>query len=791
MTTTISAVGGTVRRREDPALIQGKGKFTDDIKLVGELTAAFVRSPHAHARINSVDTSAAAAMAGVHAVYTIDDVRDIGPLLAQVPVGKLRPLLADGMVNHAGEAVAMVVAENNATALDAVDAVEVDYEPLEAVLDLKDAASDRIKVHDDEESNVLMAWQGNQWWVIDLPDPRPEIEEAKQRDDVVVVSQEMINQRLIPVPIEPRAVVADWNTGYNEVTLYSASQVPHAVAAAIAKMFGIPSQQVRVVAPEVGGGFGVKLNFYADEVLACFASRELGRPVRWTETRREATASSIHGRGWVGTATLTGTRDGEILGYELDALADMGAYTQSFTVAIPLLGLFVAAGQYGMPTWWNVDLVQTHKMTTDAYRGAGRPETIYYLERIIDMYAREIGMDPAEVRRKNYRPPEDFPVQTQIGLTMDSGEYAANLDALLEAADYTGLRKMQDEARAQGRLIGLGLATYVEVCGFGPSILAETGFSWRTYDLPTSFSGNASVKVNPSGTVTVITGTGPSGQGHKTTWAQIVSDQLAVPVEHIEVKYGDSSEMPNGVGTFGSRSLAADGTATYYATERVKEKAAAIAAHLLEASADDIRFEEGAAHVAGSPDQSVTWAEIAFAAYAKYQLPEDMEAGLEATANHDPSNATWPYGAQLAVVEVDPDTGNVELLDFFTMDDCGVQINPMIVLGQVHGGVTQGIGQALLEEAVYDDAGNLLSGSLIDYPLPTAGDVPSYRSSHTTTPTDVNPLGAKGIGEAGAIGAAQTIVNAVVDALAPMGVTHIDMPLRPKKVWQAMQDARG
>jgi carbon-monoxide dehydrogenase large subunit len=730
-------------------------------------------------------------MDGVRAVYTIDDVRDLGPLMAQVPIGKLRPLLADGEVNHVGEAVVMVVADSPEAALDAVEAVDVDYDPLEAVVDLKDAATDRVKVHEDEESNVLMAWQGNKWWVMDLPDPRPEIEEAKQRDDVVVVSQEMINQRLIPVPIEPRAVQAEWDPGYEKLTLHTSSQIPHAVAAALATTFGLASNQVRVVAPEVGGGFGVKLNFYNDEVLVCKAAKQLGRTVHWTETRREAANSSIQGRGWVATATITGTRDGEILGYELEGLADMGAYTQNFTVAIPLLGLFVAAGQYGMPTWWNIGLVQTNKVTTDAYRGAGRPEAIYYLERIIDMYAREIGMDPVDVHKKNFRPPEDFPVQTQVGLTMDSGDYATNLDALLEAADYAGLRARQEEARADGRLIGIGLSTYVEVCGFGPSILAEAGFSWAGYGLPTSFSGSGMVRVNPSGTADVITGTGPSGQGHQTTWSQIVSDALGIPMDKIRVSHGDSAEMPFGVGTFGSRSIAVDGAATYHAAEQVKEKAAKIAAHLLEASAEDVRFADGGAHVAGSPDQAVEWSAIANAAYQKHLLPDDVDAGLEATITWDPGNATWPFGSNLVVVEVDPETGNVELLDIFTMDDCGNQVNPMIVRGQVHGGVVQGIGQALFEEAIYDDAGNLLSGSLLDYPIPTAGDVPSIYNGHTVTPSDVNPMGVKGIGEAGTIGSAQTVVNAVVDALAPLGVTHIDMPLRPKKVWQAIQDARG
>jgi carbon-monoxide dehydrogenase large subunit len=546
------------------------------------------------------------------------------------------------------------------------------------------------------------------------------------------------------------------------------------------------------VAPEVGGGFGCKLNIYNDEVLVSWASIQLGRPVRWTETRREAANSTIQGRGWVGTATLVGTHDGEILGYELEAIADLGAYTQDFTVAIPFLGLFVGSGQYKMPTWWKVDCVNTHTNTTDAYRGAGRPEAIYYLERIIDMYAREIGMDPGEVRRKNFIPNEQFPgAVSPVGFAMDTGDYETNLDALLAAADYAGLRTEQEKARSEGRYLGIGLATYVEVCGFAPAGLAELGFSWSEYGLPSSFSGSGLVRVHPDGTATVQIGTGPSGQGHQTTWAQIVSDRLAIPVEHIKVRHGDTAESPMGTGTFGSRSAAVDGSATYEAAERVRKKAATLAAHLLEASEDDVVFADGGAHVAGSPDSAVTWADIANIAYMAHKLPEGTEPGLEASVVFNPSNATWPFGSHIAVVEVDPETGNVDLLRYITVDDCGTVISPMIVAGQVHGGLAQGIGQALFEEARYDEAGNLLTGTLIDYPLPTAADLPTFELGHTTTPTDVNPMGVKGIGEAGTIGSAQTVVNAVVDALAPLGVKHIDMPLRPRTVWQAIQEARG
>ncbi len=793
MTTSVSAMGGIVRRKEDPALIAGRGQYVDDIRLNGEAVMAFVRSPFAHARINSIDTAAAESMPGVLAVYTIEDVRDLGPVLAQVPVGVLRPLLADGAVHHVGEAVAAVVAENSYVARDAADSVMVDYDPLPAVVDMKAAVTGTDRAHEGAESNVLVTWFSHDWWpgVFELEDHRPAIAEAKQRDDVVVVSQEMLNQRLIPTAIEPRAVLADWNHGYDRVKLWSSTQMPHALAGAVAKTFGLPSNEVHVVAPEVGGGFGAKLNIYPDEILTVFASKDLNRPVRWTETRRESAFSTIQGRGWVATATITGTRDGEILGYELDGIADMGAYSQNFTVAIPVLGLFVAQGQYDIPLAWQVACVQTNTQTTDAYRGAGRPEASYYIERIIDMYAAEIGMDPTEVRRKNFFKKEDFPATTAIGLTMDSGDYETNLDTLIADVDYAGLRSMQAAAREEGRYIGIGVGTYVEVCGFAPSVLAEFGFGWDAYGMPTSFSGSGLVRINPDGSATVIIGTGPSGQGHQTTWAQVVSDRLGIDFDNVRVTHGNTAESPTGVGTFGSRSAAVDGAATYEAAEKVSKKAADIVAHMLEASADDIRFADGGAHVAGSPGHKVTWAEIAEVAYKPHKGPEGFEAGLEAHAVFSPGNATWPFGSHLAVVEVDPETGNVEILRYVGVDDCGNRINPMIVDGQIHGGIAQGIGQAMFEEAIYDEDGNLLTGSLIDYPIPTAGDLPAFELGWTNTPTDVNPMGVKGIGEAGTIGSAQTIVNAVVDAVSPFGVKHIDMPLRPKRVWDAIQKARG
>jgi carbon-monoxide dehydrogenase large subunit len=793
MTTTTSALGGSVRRREDPALIRGLGNYVDDITPHGTAYVAFARSPYAHAKITSIDTSAAENADGVVAVFTHEDVAHLGDLIAQVVVVKGRPLLANGEVNHAGEAVAMVVAETTYQARDAADLIEVDYEPLKPVIDLKEAAADTTLVHSDLETNVVVTWEAGPFGDEDgMAATKKAIADAKARDDTVTVSIEAINQRLIPVPIEPRSVVAEWNEGYQRFRVHSSTQVAHALMGAVKTTFGLDANQVHVTAPEVGGGFGVKLNIYNDEILVCFAAQKLGRPVKWTETRREAPVSSIQGRGWVATATVTGTKDGEILGYELDAIADMGAYEQNFTAAIPFLGLFVGSGQYKFPTHWKATCVFTNTMTTDAYRGAGRPEAAFYLERVIDAFSREIGVDPVDVRKKNFIEKFDEAVISPIGFAIDTGDYSTNLDKLVEVADYEGLKAERDRGREEGRYLGVGVSAYCEVCGFAPTALSELGFSWSTYGLPAGFYGTGLVRVNPDTSVTVVTGTGPSGQGHQTTWAQIVSDRLGIPVEKIRVIHGDTEESPMGIGTFGSRSLAVDGSATYDAAEKVAVKAKNIAAHLLEASAEDIELDADGGHVAGSPESNVPWDDIAAAAYLPHRLGEsEIEGGLESHVIFDPPNATWPFGAHLAMVEVDIDTGDVKILSYHTVDDCGNVVNPMIVAGQVHGGVTQGIGQALFEDAVYDADGNLLTGSLLDYPIPTAGDVPMFSLNKTVTPTTCNSLGVKGIGEAGTIGSAQTIVNAVVDALSPLGVRHIDMPLRPRRVWAAIQEARG
>jgi carbon-monoxide dehydrogenase large subunit len=787
---TTSALGGVVRRREDPALIKGKGLYVDDVKMVGMLHVAFVRSPFAHAKIISVDTSEAAGMPGVRAVYTADDTRSLGLLPAQAAaVG--RPYLADGEVNHMGEAVAMVVAETRYQAQDAADAVDVEYDPLPAVIDLKEAARSETLVHEGSESNVLISWTApfgaDEEALAALAD---KIADAKARDDTVTVSLEMVNQRLIPVAIEPRSVVASWNDGYGEMTLYSSTQAISAVAGAVSQVLGIPFNRVHGIAPEVGGGFGVKLPLYADELLVPWASMQLGAPVKFTETRREAATSSIQGRGWLATATITGTRDGTVLGYELDAICDLGAYCQNLTLAIPFLGVFVGSGQYTFPTRMKLDCVVTNKQTTDAYRGAGRPEAIYYLERIMDAYSREIGIDAADVKMKNFIPRDSFPAAVSpVGFAIDTGDYATNLQTMLDMPAYAEMKAERDRLRNEGRLAGVGLSTYVEACGFGPSALVDLGFSWSGYGVPSAFNGSGLVRVNPDGTTNVVIGTGPSGQGHETTWSQIVSNELGIEMDKIRVSHGDTKDATVTIGTFGSRSAAVDGTATYQAAQKVKAKAARIAASLLEASDEDIRFADGRAHVAGSPDKSVGWDEIAAVAYQPHRMPNEEEGGLEAHAIFSPGNATWPFGTMACLVTVDADTGDVRIERWVTVDDCGNVINPMIVDGQIHGGIAQGIGQALFEEAIYDDDGNLLSAGLVDYPLVTAADVPGFELHRTVTPTDVNPMGVKGVGEAGTIGAAQTLVNGVVDALAELGVKHVDMPMRPRRVWQAIQDA--
>lgn len=780
--TTIKTVGTAVKRREDLPLVRGRGRYVDDIKLPRELAAVFVRSPHAHALIRSIDTSRAERMPGVHAIYTIEHVRQLGPLLAQMQLGKMRPLLADGIVRHVGEAVAMVVADNRYVAQDIADAITVEYDVRPPIIDLEAAATDAQRVHDDLPSNTINVIEGGD---------AAAIAKIKARDDVVVVTQRLVNQRVVPLAIEPRAVLADWNT--EKLTIWTTTQMPFAVAGGLAKTFGLPLGQVRAIAPDVGGAFGSKLNFYVEEVLACFASRELERPVRWTETRREAMVATSHGRGWVATATLVATKQGDLLAYELVGLADMGAYSQCFTAGIPGLGQVAALGSYKIPAaHFKLSCVYTNKMCTDSYRGAGRPEAIYCLERTMDLLARKLRMDPAELRLRNFWKKEEFPVTTVFGIQMDSGDYGGLFQRLLEHANIAQLRREQEQARREGRYMGIGLCAFVEPGGLAPSPLsAYAHLSYSNYGLPSSLTEVATVRVNPDASLSITTGSCPAGQGHETAWAQIASDALQFPMEHITVLHGDTQGNPLGIGSFGSRSAAVGGTAVLQAAQRVRSKAAALVAGTLHVAPEQVRFADGNAYVESDPDKKMSWQEIAAVAYQPTLLPQGLEMGLEAVAFFDPPGLVWAYGAHLAVVEVDSETGAVQLLRYIGIDDCGNVINPMLVEGQIHGGIAQGFGQAMLEEAAYDEQGHLLTNTLKTYRIPVAENLPSFEMERMQTPTPINPLGVKGVGEGGAIAAPPTLVNAVLDALAPLGVHHLDMPLRPHRVWEAIHQAKG
>lgn len=779
---TTHVVGTAVKRREDLPLLRGRGCYVDDIKLPRELAAIFVRSPHAYAHIRSIDTSRAEQMPGVRAIYTIDQVRQLGPLLAQMQIGKMRPLLADGIVRHVGEAIAMVVADDRYIAQDIADAITIEYDIRTPIIDLDDAATDAIKVHDDLASNTINLIEGGDGAAFAA---------VRDRDGVVVVTQKLINQRVNPLALEPRAVLADWNTA--KLTFWTSTQMPFGIAGALSKIFGLPFSQVRVIAPDVGGAFGSKLNLYTEEVLACFASRELARPVRWTETRREAMAATTHGRGWSATATIVATKEGDLLAYELVGLADMGAYSQCFTAGIPGLGQMAALGTYKIPVaHFKISCVMTNKMCTDSYRGAGRPEAIYYLERMMDLLARKLQMDPAQLRLRNFWKTEEFPVTTAFGVQMDSGNYSALFQRLLETANIGQLRQEQEQAKQEGRYLGIGLCAFVEPGGLAPSpISAWAGLSYSNYGLPSSLTEVATVRINPDASVSITTGSCPAGQGHETAWAQIASDVLQLPMERITILHGDTQGNPLGIGSFGSRSAAVGGTAVFQAAERVRDKAATIVAGTYKTTPDQVRFADGGAYLTTDQEKKLTWQEIAAKAYQPTLLPPGIEIGLEAVMFFDPPGIVWTYGAHLAVVEVDIETGAVHLLRYIGIDDCGNVINPMIVEGQIHGGIAQGFGQAMLEGVVYDKQGNLLTDSLKSYRIPVAENLPSFEVERMQTPSPLNPLGVKGVGEGGSIAAPPVMVNATLDALASFGIQHLDMPLQPHTVWEAINKAKG
>ena len=782
-------IGKSVKRVEDKRFITGRGNYTDDIVLPGMTYAYIVRSPHAHAKINGINTSKAAAMPGVVAVFTGEDIAKAG--INGVPCGwqvnfkngdtmkePPHPLLVADKVRHVGDAVAMVVAEDYATAKDAAEWIEVDYEVLDAVVDPAKAAQPGAPlVHDDAPNNIAFDWE--------LGDKAKTDDAFAKADHITRL--EFVNQRLIPNAIEPRSAIGHYDDANDKYTLYTTSQNPHLTRLLLcAFVLGIPEHKVHVIAPDVGGGFGSKIFHYIEEALVVWASKQINRPIKWTAERSESFVTDAHGRDHVTTAEMAFAKDGTILGLRVKTLANMGAYLSTFAPAIPTyLHGTLLQGLYTTPAI-HIDLtaVFTHTTAVDAYRGAGRPEATYLLERLVETGARELGMDPVDLRLKNFIPPFDGVnqpgYQTQVALQYDSGNYEAVLKKALEIIDYDNFRKEQEEARQQGRLIGIGISTYIEACGIAPSaVVGALGARAGLYE-------SAHVRVQPTGKVSVYTGSHSHGQGHETTFAQVVADKFGIPLEDAEIVHGDTEKVAFGMGTYGSRSLAVGGSAIMKSMDKIIEKGTKIAAHKLEASEDDIEFADGKWTVKGT-DKSIAFGDIALTAYVPHDYPEGLEPGLDFSSFYDPTNFTYPFGAHIAVVEVDPETGNVKLLRYVAVDDVGNVINPMIVDGQVHGGLAQGIGQALLEGAIYDDSGQLVNGSYMDYAMPRADNFPMFEVDRNVTPCPHNPLGVKGAGETGTIGSTPAIVNAVIDALSAYGVKDLQMPLTPQRVWQAMQ----
>jgi carbon-monoxide dehydrogenase large subunit len=778
-------IGQRVKRREDPRLIQGRGTYVDDIALVGMQHLAFKRSDVAHGKIRAIDTSAAAAMDGVEAVFT---GKQIAEFLAPMPIGTPFPspehrAVAVDTVRYSGEPVAVVVASDRYVARDAADAIVVSYDPLPAVVDVEQAMTGQPTViHPDFKNNLAVPLVPSGTGVSadgsKVDDSAIDAAFAKAE---VVISQRMVNQRLAPNAMEPRGVVAHFEPGKGTMTIWSSTQNPHILRTFIAALTGLGQDQVRAIAPEVGGGFGAKINIYGEEYVAAAISKRLGIPVKWSEDRSEAFVATIHGRDILGYIDLAAKRDGTLLGLKFKLIADIGAYNMLLTAAIPTLTMMMANGTYNIPAIRaTLTEVFTNKTPTDAYRGAGRPEATYFLERAMDMLAHELGMDPAELRRKNFIKANQFPFATQTGAVYDSGDYDKALDAALKVSKWDQLKAERDAARAQGRLVGLGLAMYVEVCGLGPSAALPTG-GWE----------HSQVTVERDGRISATTGASPHGQGNETTFAQMLADQFGVPFEHVTILHGDTGVVKQGIGTFGSRSQAVGGTALMLAGGKVKQKMAKFAAAMLEANEDDLVFENGTIGVKGAPASAKPFAAIAAYAYVPVPLPPGLEPGLSDEAFFEPTNNTYPFGCHISMLEIDRETGEPKLLKVVAIDDAGNLINPLIVEGQIHGGLAQGIGQAMIEEVVYGEDGQLLTGSFMDYALPRAIDFPRFELDATVTPTPVNPLGAKGVGEAGTLGSTPCIVNAAVDALSGLGVKHIDMMLRPEKLWRIIQGGRS
>ena len=773
-------VGRARLRKEDARLLTGQTHWTDNIQAAGMLHLAILRSPMAHARLERVDVSPALELPGVVAAFTGSDLAEgMGSLPCAWPVTEDmvhpdHPPLAVDEVRHAGDPVAVVVARDRYAAADALEAVEVEYEPLPAVLDLEAAlAEDAPLVHADKGTNRCYDW----------PLRAGEDYAAVRERAEVVLERRYHQQRLIPNAMEPRSVVVTPLAASGEYTVYSATQIPHILRVMLAMVTGIPEHKLRVVAPDVGGGFGSKLQVYGEEAIALAVARRLGRPVKWTESRSEGYLATHHGRGMIQDVEIAADRDGRLRGLKVDLLADMGAYLMLVTPGVPILGAFMYPAIYKMDSYeFRCTGVFTTRTPTDAYRGAGRPEATYAIERIMDELAAELGMDPVELRRRNWIRHEEFPYDSIAGLTYDSGNYEAATDKALALFGYDELREEQRKRNERGDTVrlGIGVSTYTEMCGLAPSrVLRDLRYAAGGWEA-------ASIRMLPTGKIEVVTGTSPHGQGHVTSWSQIAADVLGVPFEDVEVVHGDTRAAPQGMDTYGSRSLVVGGAAVHHAARKVVDKARKVAAHLLEASERDLEFTGGVFSVKGSPEARKTIQEVAFEAFTSHDLPDGMEPTINAEHVLDPENFSYPHGTHLCAVEVDTETGMTRIRSYVCVDDVGRVVNPMIVEGQVHGGLAQGIAQALYEEAVYDDDGNLLSGTMADYLVPSAVDLPDFVTDRTETPAESNPLGVKGVGEAGTIASTPAVVGAIVDALRPLGVRDVPMPCTPERVWRAI-----
>ncbi|MGZ8597926.1 MAG: xanthine dehydrogenase family protein molybdopterin-binding subunit [Actinomycetota bacterium] len=784
MVATENYVGSPVLRKEDAKLLTGQATYVDNQTMAGMAWMTLVRPPHVHATVDSIDTSAAAAMPGVVGVYTAADLEAafpsslpmVWPITEDIKIPTHWPLTKD-RIRFAGDAVAVVLAETREQAEDAAESVVVNATDLPVVTDLEEAAKDEVVLHEDLGTNVVVHWSHGGGGDQSVFESAP-----------VILQERYTQPRLIPNAIETRGCLAYGIPAAGEFTLVTASQIPHIARVGLSIATGIPQSKLRIIAPDVGGGFGSKLNVYAEEALALALARKTGRPVKWIETRQENYLATIHGRGVLHDCTLAGTDDGDILGMKFVELADMGAYFQLLTPGIPELGGWVYMGPYDTKAYWyEFRGIMTNATPTDAYRGAGRPEATFVIERLVDAYARKISMDPADVRRKNFLPPSAEAFGSIMGLSIDSANYEPTFDRALELADYAALRTEQQARRDRGdvKQLGIGLSSYIEMCGLAPSeILGALRYVAGGWDA-------AEVECRPDGKIVVRTGTSPHGQGHETSWSQIVADGLGVTPDDVEVLHGDTSVSRLGMDTYGSRSASVGAEAVARALEKVRAKARTIAAHELEVSEDDLEWADGAFRVSGAPDKARTIPELAASAWHAHSLPKDMEPMLEGTAVWDPPNFTWPGGTHICVVEVDTETGKTDIVKYVAVDDCGNVINPMIVEGQVHGGVAQGVAEALYEEAIYDESGNLMTSSMTQYLVPTAVEVPTITQDRTVTPSTTNSLGVKGIGEAGTIASPPAVVNAVIDAVSHLGVNHIEKPASPERVWRAIQDAKG